>query len=296
MKRITTAVLCVLSLGAAVVASAATKKQTLPEWQDPQVFQRNRIPMSSHFETDGLKLMLNGIWNFNWNEDMNARPMDFHTLQYDDSSWDTIPVPGMWELNGYGDPVYLNIGYAWKGQYSNNPPFPADWHNYVGQYRRTFTIGDEWEGKDIFLHIGSATSNVRVWINGKEVGYSEDSKLEARFDITKYVKTGENLVALEIFRWCDGTYLEDQDFWRLSGIARDVYVYSREKKRIEDIRVLAKASGEAELCVDVTKGVTSVGFEIVDPMGNMVLYLEVPVVKNVAEASVTVPSVKQWTA
>lgn len=296
MKRITTAVLCVLSLGAAVVASAATKKQALPEWQDPQVFQMNRIPMSSHFETDGLKLMLNGVWNFNWNEDMNARPMDFHTLQYDDSSWDTIPVPGMWELNGYGDPVYLNIGYAWKGQYSNNPPFPADWHNYVGQYRRTFTIGEEWKGKDIFLHIGSATSNVRVWINGKEVGYSEDSKLEARFDITKYVRTGENLVALEIFRWCDGTYLEDQDFWRLSGIARDVYVYSREKKRIEDIRVLAKASGEAELCVEVTKGVTSVAFEIVDPMGSKVVDIDVPVVRNVAEASVKVQSVKQWTA
>ena len=296
MKKLMTAVLCVIALGMAAVASGATKKQALPDWQDPQVVQRNRIPMSSHFETDGLKLMLNGTWNFNWNEDMNARPTDFHSLAYDDSGWDTIPVPGMWELNGYGDPVYLNVGYAWRGQYANNPPFPADWHNYVGQYRKTFTLDENWSGKDIFLHIGSATSNVRVWINGKEVGYSEDSKLEARFDITKFVKTGENLVALEIFRWCDGTYLEDQDFWRLSGISRDVYVYSREKKRIEDIRVQAAASGMAELRADVSKGVTSVSFEIVDPFGKQVTDMNVPVSKNVAQAQITVPSVKQWSA
>ena len=167
MKRNLTAVLCAIALGAAAVASAATKKASLPVWQDPQVVQQNRIPMAAHFETDGLKLMLNGVWDFNWNEDMNARPMDFYTLDYDASGWDTMPVPGMWELNGYGDPVYLNVGYAWRGHYRNNPPFPADWHNYVGQYRRTFEIDEDWNGKDIFLHIGSATSNVRVWINGK---------------------------------------------------------------------------------------------------------------------------------
>ena len=296
MKKMMTAVLCVLALGAAAVASAATKKQTLPDWHDPQVVQRNRIPMSSYFETDGLKLMLNGQWNFNWNEDMKERPTDFYGLSYDDDGWDTIPVPGMWELNGYGDPVYLNIGYAWKGQYANNPPFPADWHNYVGQYRKTFNLDDTWTGKDVFLHIGSATSNVRVWINGKEVGYSEDSKLEARFDITKYVKKGENLVALEIFRWCDGTYLEDQDFWRLSGISRDVYVYSREKKRIEDIQVTASASGQAKLYADVTTGVTAVSFEIIDPCGNSVAEVKTPVTRNSAKAEIIVPDVKQWTA
>ena len=296
MKKIMTAVLLAIVMGTAFCASGAAKKQTLPDWQDPQVVQKNRLPMTSHFETDGLKLMLNGTWNFNWNEDMNARPMDFHTLAYDDSGWDTIPVPGMWELNGYGDPVYVNIGYAWRGHYANNPPFPADWHNYVGQYRKTFILDEGWQGKDVFLHIGSATSNVRVWINGKEVGYSEDSKLEARFDITKYVKTGENLIALEIFRWCDGTYLEDQDFWRLSGISRDVYVYSREKNRIEDIKVLASASGEASLRAEVSKGVTEVAFEIIDPLGSEVVSVTVPVVKNVAETVVAVPDVRQWTA
>ena len=297
MKRIMTAVLCILLPGmAAVVSTAANKNDAVPDWQNPQVIQQNRIPMAAHFETDGLKLMLNGIWDFNWNEDMNARPMDFYRLDYDASGWDNIPVPGMWELNGYGVPVYVNVGYAWRGHYDNNPPFPADWHNYVGQYRKTFVIDENWAGKDVFLHIGSATSNVRVWVNGKEVGYSEDSKLEARFNITKYVKQGENLIALEIFRWCDGTYLEDQDFWRLSGISRDVYVFSREKKRLEDINVLASASGKAELRADVTKGVTEVSFEILDPSGKSVASAKVPVVKNVAETVLEVPSVKQWSA
>ena len=296
MKKIISAALFALASWAAVAVNAATPKETLPDWQNPQVVQRNRAPMTSYFETDGMKLMLNGLWNFNWNEDMNARPMDFYTATYDDSAWDEIPVPGLWELHGYGDPVYLNIGYAWKGQYASNPPFPADWHNYVGQYRRTFELDEAWKGKDIFLHIGSATSNVRVWVNGKEVGYSEDSKLEARFDITKYVKTGENLIALEIFRWCDGTYLEDQDFWRLSGISRDVYVYSREKKRLEDINVTASASGEADLYFKVSNGVKAVMFEIQDPDGKTVSMVKSPVVKNATSAKVRIPDVKQWTA
>ena len=296
MKKIISAALFALASWAAVAVNAATPEETLPDWQDPQVVQRNRIPMSSYFEPDGMKLMLNGMWNFKWSEDMNARPMDFYSAAYDDSAWDEIPVPGLWELNGYGVPVYLNIGYAWKGHYKNNPPFPADWHNYVGQYRRTFELDETWKGKDIFLHIGSATSNVRVWVNGKEVGYSEDSKLEARFDITKYVKTGENLIALEIFRWCDGTYLEDQDFWRFSGISRDVYVYSREKKRLEDVNVMASASGEADLYFKVSNGVEAVMFEILDPDGKTVSLVKTPVVKNVASAKVNVSGVKQWTA
>ncbi len=295
MKRIMTAVLCALALGTAAVASAA-EKTDLPAWQDPGIFQKNRIPMAAHFETDGLKMMLNGFWDFNWNEDMNKRPMDFYRMDYDAGGWDTMPVPGMWELNGYGDPIYLNIGYAWRNFYKNNPPLAPVERNHVGQYRHTFELGEEWNGKDIFLHVGSATSNLRVWINGKEVGYSEDSKLEARFNITRYVKTGRNLIAFEIFRWCDGTYLEDQDFWRLTGISRDVYVYSREKKRIEDIRVVASASGEASLTTEVSKGVTKVSYEISDPAGKTVASADVPVVKNVAKVVLNVEEPKLWTA
>jgi len=307
MKRFFSAVLFALAMGTAVAAFAATPESDLPHWQDPRVFQKNRVPMSSYFETDGMKLMLNGLWNFKWNEDMNARPMDFHSLSYDDSAWDEIPVPGLWELNGYGAPVYVNIGYAWKGHYVNNPPFPADWHNYVGQYRRTFDLDESWSGKDIFLHIGSATSNVRVWVNGKEVGYSEDSKLEARFDITRFVKTGENLIALEIFRWCDGSYLEDQDFWRLSGIARDVYIFSREKDRIEDIKVTASADGVAKVRVDVSKCVSAVDIRLTDPK-NPAFAVEItqPVVRKAAfrndrggyfiENSLVVENPRLWSA
>ena len=142
MKFKLTAFLFAFALGISAVASAAAPKSTLPDWQDPQIVERNRIEMSSTFVTDGLKLPLNGVWNFNWNEDMNTRPMDFWTMSFDDSSWDTIPVPGLWELNGYGHPVYVNVGYAWSGHFHSNPPFPAEWHNYAGQYRKTFVIDE----------------------------------------------------------------------------------------------------------------------------------------------------------
>lgn len=295
----------VLALGLALLSVVMfnVSAETLPDWQDPQIVQRNRVEMTATFDTGGLKTDLNGVWNFKWYETIDSRSMDFFALSYDDSSWDTIPVPGVWELNGYGDPLYKNVGYAWLGHYENNPPYPCLEHNYAGQYRRTFVLDEEWEGKDVFLHIGSATSNVRVWVNGKEVGYSEDSKLEARFDITKYVKTGENLVALEIFRWCDGTYLEDQDFWRLTGIARDVYVFSREKKRIEDINVVASASGETALFAEVSKGVTSVSFAIEDACGNELAAETVTVGKERSERGLPcvktvlqVADVKAWTA
>ena len=303
MKRLMIAVLCALALGTAAVADAAEKKN-LPAWQDPFVLQENRMPMTAHFETDGLKQTLNGMWDFCFYETIGSRSMDFFKTDFDSSGWDQMPVPGLWEMNGYFDPVYVNVGYAWSGHYTSTPPIPAEWHNYAGQYRRTFVIDDSWEGKDIFLHIGSATSNVRVWVNGKEVGYSEDSKLEARFDLTKYVHAGENLIALEIFRWCDGTYLEDQDFWRFTGIARDVYLYSREKNRLEDIRVVASASGDASIYAELSKGVTSVRYTVSDPYGKEVASQTVsvgskerserglPVVRTV----VNVPSVKQWTA
>ena len=296
MKRMMTAVLFALSLGAAAVASAATEKTGLPYWQDPRNVEENRAPMTANFAVDGLKMPLNGVWDFNWYEHMDNRPLDFYKVDFDASGWDTMPVPGMWELNGYGDPVYVNNLYVWRKYFKSEPPFVPVEGNHVGQYRRTFVLDEAWKGKDIFLHIGSATSNVRVWVNGKEVGYSEDSKLEARFNITGYVKTGENLIALEIFRWCDGTYLEDQDFWRMSGISRDVYVYSREKKRIEDVRVVASASGEAVLSAEVSKGVTEVSFDILDQRGNDVASVKVPVQKNAAKAVVNVENVKQWTA
>lgn len=301
MKLILTAMLC---MAAAAPLASATGKNVLPDWKDPEVIERNRVPMTATFETDGMKQSLSGVWKFNWNSTIDSRPLDFYKAGYDDAAWGTMPVPGMWELNGYGDPIYVNVGYAWRGHYKNNPPFPAEEHNYAGQYRRTFVIDGDWTGKDIFLHIGSATSNVRVWLNGKEAGYSEDSKLEACFDITPYVRAGENLIALEIFRWCDGTYLEDQDFWRFTGIARDVYIDARPKKRVEDIHITASASGEAELSVEVTKGVSSVSYSVADPYGREVASGRLAVTSAersekglpVVRTKVQVPSVKPWSA
>ena len=295
MKKTFRLLASVILAGIALCAAHA-REAKMPAWQDPGLVQENREPMRATFETDGLKLSLNGVWKFNWNETPDPRPLDFFKVDYEDGSWGAMPVPGMWELNGYGDPVYKNVGYAWCGNFATEPPYTPTERNYVGQYRRTFDLGEDWKGKDVFLHIGSATSNVRVWVNGKEVGYSEDSKLEARFNITKYVKTGENLIALEVFRWCDGTYLEDQDFWRMSGLARDTYVFSREKDRIEDIRVIANSEGEASLYAEVSKNVASVGFEIIDPYGKEVASAVVKPEKKVAKTVLDVPSVKQWSA
>ena len=140
-------------------------------------------------------------------------------------------------MNGYGDPIYVNVGYAWRNQFQNNPPLVPTENNHVGSYRKEIVLPADWKGKDIFAHFGSVTSNMYLWVNGRYVGYSEDSKLEAEFDLTNYLKPGKNLIAFQVFRWCDGSYLEDQDFFRYSGVGRDCYLYARDKKRIQDIRV-----------------------------------------------------------
>ena len=239
------------------------------DWQDPSVFERNRLPMASTFTTDQQKtISLEGIWAFNFCENPSLRAKGFEAVGYDDSAWGEIPVPGLWELCGYGDPMYVNIGYPWRGHYENNPPIVPEEHNHVGQYRKEVFIDSAWQGKQICLCIGSATSNVRVFVNGREVGYSQDSKLEARFDITKFVKPGEeNTIALEIFRWCDGTYLEDQDFWRFSGIARGAYLYTREPRRLENVRITADSKGNVKFHAEFSKGITEISFGSVTPEG-----------------------------
>ena len=289
--------LLILAAAFAATPLLAEKNSKMEPWQDPNVFEENRLPMAATFVTDQQKtLTLNGVWKFKWNETIEGRTKGFEAVDYNDADWGTIPVPGMWELNGYNDPIYLNVGYAWRGHYTNNPPYPPTEHNYVGQYRRTFNVDKSWIGKQICLCIGSATSNVRVWVNGKMVGYSEDSKLEARFDLTKYVKAGENLIALEIFRWCDGSYLEDQDFWRLSGIARGVYVYTREKERIEDVNVITGMDGNFTVNAKVTKGVKNVRVAVIDRNGNQVAYREASPVKGEAVLNGNVPNPSLWSA
>ena len=246
-----------------ISANQAQAAQTDPDWQNASVVERNRLPMRASFHTDDPLMSLHGLWKFKWYEIPDGRPTTFFQPQTDDSDWGEMPVPGIWEVNGYGDPLYVNIGYCWKGQFENNPPYVPVEKNHVGQYRNSFTVPADWNGKQIILHIGSATSNIRVWINGKEVGYSQDSKLEARFDVTRFVKPGEeNLFAFEIFRWCEGTYLEDQDFWKLAGIARETYLTARGKDHIEDINVNADADGNLTWKVLATKGIKEVIFKI----------------------------------
>ena len=246
-----------------ISANQVQAAQTDPDWQNASVVERNRLPMRATFHTDDPQMSLHGLWKFKWYETPDGRSTTFFQPQTDDSDWGEMPVPGIWEVNGYGDPLYVNIGYCWKGQFENNPPYVPVEKNHVGQYRNSFTVPADWNGKQIILHIGSATSNIRVWINGKEVGYSQDSKLEARFDVTRFVNPGEeNLFAFEIFRWCDGTYLEDQDFWKLAGIARETYLTAREKEHIEDINVNADAEGNLSWKVVATKGIKEVIFRI----------------------------------
>ena len=263
--------LLLIAVLASVTGSSAAKKAKLEPWQDPNVYEENRLPMRATFTTDQQKtLSLNGTWKFHWNESPEVRTKGFEAVGFDDSAWDTMPVPGLFELNGYGEPLYVNIGYAWRGHYKNNPPYPPTERNYVGQYRRTFVIPDSWTPGPVFLCIGSATSNVRVWVNGHPAGYSEDSKLEARFDISKAVHAGTNSIAMEIFRWCDGTYLEDQDFWRFTGIARGVYVYSRPDERLEDVNISADMNGRYNIKATVTQGIKKVEYTISDAEGNEV--------------------------
>ncbi len=283
------------------------------EWLDPNVNAVNRLPMhASYFAYEsesmaakGIKelsanfLSLNGWWKFNWVKDANLRPLDFFKTGFDDNGWDKLPVPGIWEVKGFGQPVYVNNGYPWRNQSPINPPVVPEENNHVGSYRREIVIPNDWKGKEIIAHFGAVSSNMYLWVNGKYVGYSEDSKLEAEFDITPYVKPGKNLIAFQVFRWCDGSYLEDQDFWRLSGVARDCWLYSRTQKRVEDIRIKAGLdndyrNGKLE-AVLTTKGNVNVNLALLDADGKKIADKNVSGSGRIA-TSIDVENPLKWTA
>lgn len=289
--------LTALALTGGIYGAAA---QTWTEWQDPAVNEINRLPMRSTLDA-GERLPLDGVWRFDWVRNASERPDGIWRTDYDDSAWATIPVPGMWELYGWGDPIYVNVGYAWRGNFRNDPPHVPDAENHVGSYRRTFEVPADWAGKDIFLSIGSATSNVYVWINGRFVGYSEDSKLAAQFDVTKFVKPGENLIALQMFRWSDGSYLEDQDFWRLSGIARGVELTARDKAHLQDVRITPALDGEyrdAQLRVELetTPRVKRVDLTLRDAAGRSVATQSVRISGGKGDYTFEVADPAKWTA
>ena len=228
-----------LSVCLLLLAAATGFAQTFTEWQDPQVNSINRLPMHSTFRADESQIVpLGGEWHFNWVRSANQRPVDFWRTDYVEKAWSRMNIPGLWELNGFGDPVYVNIGYAWNGRYKNTPPVPPTENNHVGSYRKYIQIPAEWKGQQMIIHFGSVTSCIYLWVNGKFVGYSEDSKLECEFDLTEFLQPGKrNLIAFQIFRWCDGTYLEDQDFFRFSGLARENFIYTRPLKHINDVSI-----------------------------------------------------------
>ncbi len=256
---------------AAVAAVSAQAADTTPEWRNPQVNQQNREARRANFfafENESLArggdksasaryLSMEGMWKFYFVKNHQDAPANFWQVGYDDSRWEDFPVPGLFELNGHGDRIYRNIGYAWSTTFDSNPPYIGETENYTGSYRREFQLPDDWNGQQIVYHVGSATSNLKLWVNGKYVGYSEDSKMAAEFDITKYVKKGKNLLAMQVMRWCDGSYLEDQDFWRFTGIAREVYLYARPKQHVEDLVVsqdYVDSKGLLSVSVKVPKG------------------------------------------
>ena len=301
-------------LGLAGCALLSANAQTFKEWQDESVNEVNRAAMHTHFfayenaekagsdvkENSKNFMSMNGSWKFFWVKNADQRPTDFWKVGYNDKGWDDMKVPAVWELNGYGDPIYVNVGYPWRNQYKNNPPHVPTEKNHVGSYRREFVIPADWNGKDIVAHFGAVSSNMYLWVNGKFVGYSEDSKLEAEFDLTPYVKPGQkNLIAFQVFRWCDGSYFEDQDFFRYTGVARDCYLYARNKKRIDDIRVVPDLDAEyksGSLTVNLSlKGNAAVSLELLDAANRTVATAEV---KGAGKQSsvIRVDNPNKWTA
>lgn len=282
-------------LTAATMATAQTGRPaaapTWTEWHDLEINEVNRLPLHTEFfafngteqnlSVDDKKqsknfLSLDGLWKFKWVEHADQRPTDFYLPSLDDSSWATMPVPGNWELNGYGDPLYVNIGFAWRGHFNGVPPEVPVRDNHVGSYRRTIIVPDDWtRGKQVIAHFGSVTSNIYLYVNGRFAGYAEDSKVAAEFDITPYIKKGENLIAFQTFRWCDGSWDEDQDFWRLSGVARESYLYARDHQtHVNDLRVTPDLDANytnGRLTVKTTyQGNVAVEYALSDADGKMV--------------------------
>ena len=289
--------------------SSGALAQSESRWQNVNINQQNREPRRANFfafenlekaqsfdkKKSANYLSMEGMWKFNFVKDHNKRPANFFALKYDDSEWKDFPVPGLFELNGYGDATYKNIGYAWATQFDPNPPYISELNNYTGSYRRTFELPKNWKGKDVYFHVGSATSNLTLWVNGKYVGYSEDSKVAAEFNISKYLKPGKNLIAMQVMRWCDGSYFEDQDFWRFTGIAREVYLYARPKLHAADIRLNAALEnnyqdGVLNYKVSLKGGKTDVAITLCDKDGKQIAQA------TGAQGVIKVPKVNAWTA
>ena len=300
--------------------TVAIQQPTFTEWHDLQVNEINRLPLHTlHFAYDpndfpgtGAEYLdkkqsmnymsLDGTWKFNWVANADQRPTDFYKTDLDDSKWKNIQMPGNWEMLGYGQPEYVNVGFAWRGHFNQQPPAVPTKDNHVGSYRREINIPANWDGKRVIAHFGSVTSNIYLYVNGQFAGYAEDSKVAAEFDITPYLKKGKNLIAFQSFRWCDGSWCEDQDFWRLSGPARENYLYARSKEhRLLDVRVETELKNNyKDGALNITaklQGNTLAYFGLYDPDGKEVIVTGTDNVKNgVAKYQLRVKNVRKWSA
>ena len=300
--------------------TVAIQQPTFTEWHDLQVNEINRLPLHTlHFAYDpndfpgtGAEYLdkkqsmnymsLDGTWKFNWVANADQRPTDFYKTDFDDSKWKNIQMPGNWEMLGYGQPEYVNVGFAWRGHFNQQPPAVPTKDNHVGSYRREINIPANWDGKRVIAHFGSVTSNIYLYVNGKFAGYAEDSKVAAEFDITPFLKKGKNLIAFQTFRWCDGSWCEDQDFWRLSGPARENYLYARSKEhRLLDVRVETELKNNyKDGALNITakvQGNTLAYFGLYDPDGKEVIVTGTDNVKNgVAKYQLRVKNVRKWSA
>ena len=300
--------------------TVAIQQPTFTEWHDLQVNEINRLPLHTlHFAYDpndfpgtGAEYLdkkqsmnymsLDGTWKFNWVANADQRPTDFYKTDLDDSKWNNIQMPGNWEMLGYGQPEYVNVGFGWRGHFDQQPPAVPTKDNHVGSYRREINIPANWDGKRVIAHFGSVTSNIYLYVNGQFAGYAEDSKVAAEFDITPYLKKGKNLIAFQTFRWCDGSWCEDQDFWRLSGPARENYLYARSKDhRLLDVRVETELKNNyKDGALNITaklQGNTLAYFGLYDPDGKEVIVTGTDNVKNgVAKYQLRVKNVRKWSA
>ena len=323
-------------LAAATLATAATAQtfhrdrsaDRAPDWENLDVLQINReAPRATFFPfatraaalasdpvqtpTSPYRISLDGRWAFDFSENPTQRDRDFWRAGYDDGGWDRVAVPSDWHMLGYGQPIYLNVRY----------PFPKAWPdipdeaNEVGQYRRTFDIPETWDGRRVTLHFAGVNSAFYVWINGREVGYSQDSKMPAEFDVTDHVRAGENEIAVEVYRWNDGSYLENQDFWRLAGIEREVYLVAEPNVRLRDVDAAAGLDGDyADGTLDLTvtldhrdgalgAGDYTIRAELLDGVASStVLWSETATARVRRRGQVTtsfegaLPDVRAWTA
>nr|WP_315221886.1 glycoside hydrolase family 2 TIM barrel-domain containing protein [uncultured Flavobacterium sp.] len=227
-------------------------QESVPFWQNEKINEENRASMHASYyvyenETIAAKnnwrqsknyLDINGTWKFKYVNSPAELPDNYEKNTFDDSAWDNFKIPATWDVNGYGFPVYTNTTYDFDYLMKPNPPFVPTQYNPTGVYRKEVTIDKSWEGKDVFLHIGAAKSNLMVWVNGVYVGYGEDGKLPSEFNLNKYIKTGKNTITLKVMKWSDGSYLECQDFWRMSGITRDSYLVARNKTHLKDYEIV----------------------------------------------------------